>query len=406
MANTMRNTMTNSVQWRRRIVLGLIAIVIVAGLYRGFRPQPIDVDLGAASRGPLRVSIEQEGRTRVVDRYVVLAPVNGYARRIRFDVGNPVARGSTLVELEPLRAEVLDPRRRAEAQARIAGALAAVGAAEQRAAAAASNAALAQKELARIRSLREAQYVAPAAEDRAASDVTRSAAELRSAQFAVATSRHELEAARTALDYAASGGSGEPVAVRAPVDGRVLKIPRKSEGTVAAGQALIEIGDPRALEVEVDVLSADAVRISPGTRVLFERWGGEGVLEGAVRVVEPAGFTKVSALGVEEQRVWVIVAFTSPAAQWQRLGDAYRVEASFILWEANDVLQIPSSALFRDGNGWAAFVVEQGKAARRSMQIGQRSGLRAQVLSGIKEGERVIVHPDDRVRDGVRVAGR
>lgn len=398
--------MKNIVQWRRRIVLGLIAVLVAWGLFQGFRPQPVEVDLGVATRAPLRVTIEQEGRTRVVDRYVVTAPVNGYARRIRLDVGDAVERGATLAELEPLRAEVLDVRRRAEAEAHIAAAESGVSATEQRANAAASNASLAQKELQRVRALRLAGHVSVAAEDRAASEAERSAAELRSAQFAVATARHELAAARTALKYAASGGSAEPFAVRAPVAGRVLKIPRKSEGTVAAGQPLIEIGDPRALEVEVDVLSADAVRIHPGARVVFERWGGEGMLEGTVRVIEPAGFTKVSALGVEEQRAWVIVAFTSPPAQWQRLGDGYRVEASFILWEANDVLQIPASALFRDGDGWAAFAVEQGKAVKRRVKIGQRNGLSAQVISGIEAGVQVIVHPDDRVRDGVSVAAR
>lgn len=398
--------MKNIVLWRRRILLVVIAVLVAWGLFEGFRPQPIEVDLGTATRGPLRVTIEQEGRTRVVDRYVITAPVSGYARRIRFDVGDAVKRGATLVELEPMRAEVLDVRSRAEAEARIASADAAVSAAEQRADAAATNASLAQKELQRARVLRESGYVSAAADDQAASEAARTAAELRSAQFGVAVARHELEAARAQLKYAASGSNAGMVAVRTPVAGRVLKIPRKSEGPVAVGQPLIEIGDPAALEAEVDVLSADAVRIHPGTRVVFERWGGEGTLEGVVRVVEPTGFTKISALGVEEQRVWVIVAFTSPAAQWQRLGDGYRVEASFILWEANDVLQIPASALFRDGDGWAAFVVEQGKAVKRRMEIGQRNGLGAQVISGIKAGERVIVHPDDRVRDGGAVVAR
>lgn len=398
--------MKNSVQWRRRIVLALIAVLVAWGLFQGFRPQPVEVDLGTANRAPLRVTIEQEGRTRVIDRYTITAPVDGYARRVQFDVGDAVEHGAMLVALEPLRAEVLDERRRAEAKARIAAAETSVSAAEQRANAAASNASLAQKELERMRALRPAGHVSAEVEDRAASEAERSTAELRSAQFAVATARHELEAARTALKYAASGSSAEPVAVRAPVAGQVLKIPRKSEGTVAAGQPLIEIGDPRALEVEVDVLSADAVRIRPGTRVVFERWGGEGTLQGVVRVTEPAGFTKVSALGVEEQRVWVIVAFTSPREQWQRLGDGYRVEASFILWESGDILQIPASALFRDGSGWAAFAVEQGTAVKRRVEIGQRNGLSAQVVSGINAGEQVIVHPDDRVREGVRVVAR
>jgi HlyD family secretion protein len=166
---------------------------------------------------------------------------------------------------------------------------------------------------------------------------------------------------------------------------------------------LIEIGDPRALEVEVDLLSADAVRIHPGTRVLFARWGGDGTLEGRVRVVEPEAFTKISALGVEEQRVWVIVAFTSPYARWERLGDGYRVEASFIVWEGSDVLQIPASALFRDGGGWAVFAVENGRAVKRRVTVGKLSGLAAQVLSGIREGEAVVVHPDDRVQAGVKL---
>lgn len=398
--------MKNIVLWRRRILLAVIAVIVAWGLFQGFRPQPVEVDIGTATRAPLRVTIEQEGRTRVVDRYVITAPVNGYARRIRLDAGDAVERGATVAELEPMRAEVLDVRRRAEAEARVAAAEAALSAAGQRAAAAASDAGLAQKELQRVRTLRQSGFVSAAAEDRAVTVAERSAAERRSAEFAVAVARHELEAARTPLRYAASGGAAAPVAVRTPVAGRVLRIPRKSEGPVEVGQPLAEIGDPALLEVEVDVLSADAVSIRPGTRVVFERWGGDGALEGEVRVVEPAGFTKVSALGVEEQRVWVIVAFTSPADKWQRLGDGYRVEASFILWEADDVLQIPASALFRDGDGWAVFSAEQGKAVKRRVEIGQRNGLSAQVVSGIKAGEQVIVHPDDRVRDGGAVAAR
>jgi HlyD family secretion protein len=397
--------MKNVVVWRRSIAGSVLAILLAWGLYSGFRPQPIAVDVGTASRGPLRVTVQQEGRTRVVDRYVITAPVAAYARRIQFDVGDAVQRGAPVVQLEPQRAEVLDVRRRTEARARVAAAEDNVGAVEQREQAAFAAADLAKKNLQRIGGLRLQGYVTADAEDRARSEVERANADLRSAQFSVATTRHELEAARTALGFAAAGGTAAPVAVSSPVAGQVLKIPRKSEGPVAAGQALLEIGAPSDLEVEVDVLSADAVRIRPGSRVVFERWGGEKPLEGVVRVVEPTGFTKVSALGVEEQRVWVIVDFTSPREQWQRLGDGYRVEASFILWEGN-VLQIPASGLFRDGDGWAAFVVEDGKAVKRRVGIGQRSGLAAQIVSGIGEGERVIVHPDDRLREGVPVATR
>jgi HlyD family secretion protein len=399
--------MKNMVLWRRRIFLAAIAVLIAVGLFFGFRPQPVAVDVGTASRGPLRVTVEQEGKTRVVDRYVISAPVAAYAQRIEFDVGDTVQKGEALVRLEPLRAEVLDPRQRAAAEARVAAAKAAVSATQQNAQAAKAEADFARKELQRVRKLRAEGHVTQDAEDRAAAEAERTAAQLRSAQFAVDTARYDMEAARTALRYAAEpAASKEPVIVRSPVAGAVLKIPRKSEGVVAAGQALMEVGDPRALEVEVDVLSADAVRIHPGTKVEFERWGGDGALEGKVRTVEPVGFTKVSALGVEEQRVWVIVNFTSPAAKWRRLGDGYRVDANLILWQGDDVLQVPASALFRDGEKWALFVVQDGKAMRRDIQVGQRNGLSAQILSGITKGDRVIVHPDDQVHDGVRVAVR
>lgn len=397
--------MATHVEWRRRIVIGAIALLVAAGVAYGFRPQPIDVDTAQVRRGPLQVAIEQEGRTRVVDRYVITAPVAGYARRIALDPGDTVQRGATLAQLEPARAEALDARQRAQASARVGAAAASVQADVQRAGAAASAAALARNELLRIEALRQTGYATAADFDRGASAAARAAADLRSALFAVATGRFELDAAQTALKYAGSAG-GAPLQVRAPVAASVLRIPHKSEGPVAAGQALIEIGDPRTLEVEVDLLSADAVRVHPGTAVLFERWGGSEALKGVVRVVEPSGFTKVSALGVEEQRVWVIVTLTSPLAQWQRLGDAYRVEARLIVWEANDVLQLPASALFRDGAGWAAFVVEQGKARKRPVQVGQGNGLQTELLSGLAAGATVLVHPDDRIHDGVAVAAR
>lgn len=393
-------------QWRRRIVVGAVALALAAGLAYGFYPKPLELDVAAAVRAPLRVTIEQEGRTRVVDRYVVAAPVAGYARRIRYDVGSPIAAGAAVAELEPLRPQAPDARSRAEASARVRAAASNAAAARQRNEAARADSALAQQELARIRALRASGYATIADLDRAAGNAERGLANLRTAEFSSAAAEHELDAARTALMYAATPGTAGLVTVRAPVAGRVLKIPRKSEGPVAAGEALIEMGDPRELEVEVDLLSADAVRVHPGTAVLFERWGGDGALKGVVKRIEPAGFTKVSALGVEEQRVWVIVGFTSPRAVWERLGDGYRVEASFIVWEGNDVLQVPASALFRDGARWAAYVVASGRAHRRLLRPGASDGLQTQVLDGIAAGERVIVHPDERVQDGVRVAER
>ena len=221
--------------------------------------------------------------------------------------------------------------------------------------------------------------------------------------------RFELEAARTALEHSAAqpaGSGAEIVAIISPVNGLVLALQRESEGVVTPAQPLLEIGDPGALEVIVDLLSTDAVKVAPGTRVLFERWGGKDVLEGQVRIVEPTGFTKISALGVEEQRVWVVIDLTSPPHAWQRLGDGYRVEASFILWEGSDILQIPSSALYRHAGEWAVFVIRNGKAERRTVTLGKRSALRSQILSGLEEGETVILHPDENVEPGTRVRER
>jgi HlyD family secretion protein len=320
-----------------------------------------------------------------------------------------VVKSQVVAELEPLRSTVLDPRTHAEAQARVASAEYAIQAAEQKMAAAEAEASRAQHEFARRRKLRESGGVSQEEVDTAELLARRTAAEQRSAAFAVEVARFELEAARTALSYSAAQPTPatiERVQVRSPVTGCVLKLVRQSEGVVAAGEVLIEIGDPAPLEVAIDVLSSDAVRIAPGTLVRLSRWGGDADLLARVRVVEPAGFTKVSALGVEEQRVWVIADITSPPEQWQRLGDGYRVEASFVLWQGDDVLQVPAGALFRHGDGWAVFVVAGDRAVRRMVSLGHRSAEAAQVIDGLTSGERVVLHPSNRVEDGARVRER
>ena len=224
---------------------------------------------------------------------------------------------------------------------------------------------------------------------------------MRVARFDLATAQ-----AAVASTDRLRNGAADVVQVRAPADAHVLRLLQESEGAVAAGQPLLEIGDPETLEVEVEVLSTHAVRIVPGSKVILDRWGGEQAVEGRVRVVEPSGFTKVSALGVEEQRVRVIVDFASPREAWARLGDGYRVEARFVLWEGEDVLQLPTSALFRNGAGWAAFVIDGRRARLKPVEIGQRAGLATQVLSGLAAGDRVVAHPDETVRDGARVRPR
>ncbi len=392
--------------WRRLLLLLLFLAALGALLVWGFMPSPVLVEVVQATRGPLRVSVEEEGKTRVIDRYVVSTPVAGFARRLKLDVGDAVKRGQVVATLDPLRSQVLDPRSRAEARARVASAEARLKVARENVRAAAADTRYWKSELDRVTQLYQRGVVSRGEHDHAEAEARRTEATQNSSEFAVEVARFELEAAQTALRYSGSAGKPSPseiVPIRSPVAGRVLTIFRESEGVVGAGQSLVEVGNPEALEVESEVLSSDAVRITPGMPVLFGRWGGDGGLRGRVRLVEPVGFTKVSALGVEEQRVLVISDLVSPAGTWDRLGHGYRVEASFVLWEGEDVLQLPSSALFRYQDGWAVFVIEGELAHRRPVEVGNRSGLKAEILSGLDPGESVIVHPDDDIEDGVQI---
>ncbi len=392
-------------QLRRRIGLYILAVAIILGIGYGFMPKPVPVETVKVKRGHMMVTINEEGKTRVINRFIISAPVAGFALRINLDVGDAVSKGQAVAGLEPLRSGVLDPRSRAEAKARVAAAQAALYAAKENVRAARASAEFVKKELERIRTLFKDGLAAREKLDESETETRRTEAALRSSGFAADVARYKMEAALTALKYSAAE---EPerldgkVIIKAPVSGSVLKINHKSEAVVRAGQALIEIGDPRELEVEVDVLSADAVKIRPGTPVIFERWGGKAPLKGRVRVVEPAGFTKISALGVEEQRALVISDIVSPSEEWEQLGDGYRVEASFILWEDDNVLQIPASALFRYEDGWAVFVFANERAELRKVQTGYRNGLSAEIVSGLAEGDLVITHPGSSVKDGIR----
>lgn len=397
--------------WRRHlgVVSGLVLVVVIVAA--GFIPRAMVVDTATISRGTLRVTVEEEGRTRVIDRFVVSAPVAGFLRRIELNVGDPVARGQVVAFQEPLRSTVLDPRSRAEAESRVSAARAAMQASRENVTAADADAKYAAAELARLERLHENHTVSLEALQQGEANARRTKAALQSAQFKTQVAQFELKAAEAALSYSAAekGGAGQPpetVAITAPVDGRILKINHESEGVVGAGEDLLEVGDPLSLEVEVEVLSRDAVRIRPGGRIQFEQWGGDELLEGAVRNVEPVGFTKVSALGVEEQRVLVIADITSPVEKWNRLGDGYRVDAIFILWEGNDVLNVPTSALFRNQDRWNVFVVADGRAARREVTIGRRGGLVTEIVNGLEEGKTVIVHPGDKLVEGNRVRPR
>jgi len=387
--------------------IALIAVLIAAAMTWAWWPRPVLVEFAEVARRPLEVAVEEEGRTRVKDRYVLYAPVAGYLRRVTLEPGDAVEAGQPVAWLDPLPAATLDPRARAEAEARLAAARATLEQARDIREQAAAEAALAEHEFTRRRELLARQLISRAEFDQAESRRDGAVAAARAAASAVEVARHEVEAAEAVLSYAgamAGDDAPEPVALRAPVTGRVLKRLQESAGVVAAGQPLVEVGDTRALEVEVEVLSRDAVRIEPGGRVQFERWGGGETLEGRVRVIEPAGFTKISALGVEEQRVLVIADLLDPPQAWQRLGDGYRVEARFITWAQDDALTAPASALFRRGDAWEAFVVEDGRARRVSVTPGRSSGLVTQVVAGLEDGQTVIAHPPEEVEDGVRVA--
>ncbi len=410
----------NNKNWRKWVGIGVVALAVIAAIVYGFMPQPVRVETQPVTRGPMQVVIEEEGETRVRERYVVTAPVAGYAQRVTWAVGDAVQQGEALLTLEPMRSDVLDPRRRAEAEARVAAAEARLQAARQEADAAAAQADYAVAERERVQGLFDAGSATQQQLDRAAAEARQAEARRTAANHAVDVAQYEVEAARTALRYAgASNGAvtGERVRIPAPIDGRVLAVHHESEGVVSPGQPLLDLGNPQQLEVVVDVLSSDAVQIEPGTPVRFERWGGPP-LDGRVRTVEPTGRTKVSALGVEEQRVFVVADITghseggmqgsgqqeNPATGARsRLGDGYRVVARFIVWEGDDVLQVPSSALFRSDGGWAVFVDNDGTAEQRAVEVGRHSGLQAQVTAGIDEGEHVITHPDDAIEDGTGI---
>jgi len=401
-----------NVTWRKHPVIAISAVLIIGLLIWGFWPQPVIVETVAVKRGPLTITIEEEGRTRVIDRYVISAPVDGVACRQQLKVGDDVEQGQVLLGITPLASQVLDPRSREQARSQVAAAESALHAAEQQAEAAAAAAKLAVIERNRLKPLVEKGVISTDVYDKAVTEVQTKAAAKRGALFSVEVAKYELQSAKSVLEYTAAselatkGEPAERVPVKSPITGKILKVVRECEGPVRTGDMLLEVGDPSILEIEVDVLSADAVKIKPGMKVLFDHWGGEKPLEGVVRNIEPVGFTKISALGVEEQRVLVISDFTSPEEQWQRLGDGYRVEARFILWHQDDVLQVPASSLFRYKDGWAVFVADNHHAKRRVVKVGQRNGLTAQILEGLSEGDKVINHPSDDVEDGRRVKVR
>jgi HlyD family secretion protein len=397
----------------RRIAGTLLVLVLVGALLYAFLPRPVAVEAAAVARGPMQVTVDEDGRTRIKEEFTISAPLAGRLARITLDEGDSVEAGKTLLaSIDPMDPSLLDPRALAEAEARASAAQAALDRAGAAVASAGAALELAQTELARLREAGRGSAASPKELDEAVLVESLRSEELRAAEFARDVARFELEQARAALLYAnpsiqesgVGGGAVRRFEILAPVSGRVLRVLQKSAGVVTPGQALIQIGDPADLEVEVDVLSTDAVPIRPGAPVTLERWGGDHPLRAVVRLVEPAAFLKISALGVEEQRVNVIIDFVDPPEARAGLGDAFRVEARIVVWQADDVLQVPTGALFRDADSWAVFAIKDGRARTRRVTLGRRNSEHAQVLEGLAPGEEVILYPGDTVREGVRVS--
>ncbi|GIZ50534.1 efflux RND transporter periplasmic adaptor subunit [Noviherbaspirillum aridicola] len=388
---------------RLRKLLKLLAAAAAIGLILWFMlaPEPLPVELATVSEGPMQVSIDHEGQVRAHDRYVLAAPVAAEVQRIALDEGDTVSKGQTLATLSLL---PIDPRQQQEAQARLDGARALAQEASLRARKAEADLQLAATERARVEKLIVNNFISVQALDRALAAEASARAEREAARAREAAARADIRAAESALlaSRATATGARPQLTLSSPVDGHVLKIHEKSARTVAAGTPLLTIGDPGRYEIVVDVLSTDAVRITPGAPVLIEGWGGEEVLRASVRHVEPVAFTKISALGVEEQRVNVIA---DPVGSLGRLGDGYRVEARIVTWAEDKVRKVPGSSLFRDGDSWRLFVVEDGRAMEREVRVGQRNQDEAQILSDLAPGTRVIRYPNNQMRDGMRVTG-
>lgn len=395
---------------RKTVIIWSVVILLVLLLAWALRPKPVEADFAHVERGSLLVTIDEEGETRVRDRFTVSAPLAGRVLRIGLEPGDPVVGGETVVAtFRPSEPVLLDARTRAENEARVGSARAALGTAEAQAKQAEVELRYAHSEEERYRRLAEDGFVSSERLERAELEARTKEKALSAAEFAIRSAEQELAAARASLLESAgdSGGSEKGhIIIRAPVDGVVLQRFRWSEAVIPAGEPLIEIADPADLEIVSDLLSSDAVKVRRGQKVLIERWGGDKTLEGEVRRVEPFGFTKYSALGVEEQRVNVVVDFTNPREAWAALGDGYRVELRIVIQEGDDVLLAPTSSFFRVGEEQAVFAVRDGQATLTTVEIGRRNGLHGEVLSGLKEGDTVIVHPSDAIEDGIKVAER
>ncbi len=396
---------------RRTLTIGAIVTALVVLIGISLQPQPVGVDVAQVTRGDLLVTIDDEGQTRLKDVYVVSAPVAGQVRRIDIEAGDAVTAGDTILALfEPSDPLMLDLRSRTEAEAIVKAAEAAVGLATAEQSRAQAQLDYDRAELQRAEPLAERGTISQATLDQRQLSVRTAQASLAQATANLRKVRADLESARATLITSQESENGvdnkDLIPVRAPISGRVLRVLQESEGVLAAGTSLMELGNPAELEIVVDLLSTDAVKIKAGDRVIVDDWGGELPLEGRVRLVEPFGFTKISALGIEEQRVNVVIDFISSQSEWQSLGHGYRVETRVVVQDRRDILKIPVSALFRSGESWAVFVDDDSTARLQTITLGRRNTLEAEVTDGLKQDDTVILHPSDAIIDGVVVMRR
>ena len=388
------------------IGLGLAAGALLAW---SLLPRAERVEIAEVTRGSMAVTLDEEGETRVRDRFVVSAPVAGRLLRIELEPGDPVVAGETVLAIfRPRDPTPLDPRSRAEAEEEVRALEAELERARHERASRQAELDYARRDCDRTRLLNDRGIISVEQLDTAELAESRAIESLNAASHAVESATHRLASARARLlNLGDPNQRGDaPLSIRSPIDGVVLRKSHESESVVDAGEPLIEVGDPEDLEIVADYLSRDAVRIRPGMRVRVERWGGEGSLEARVQRVEPSGFTKISALGVEEKRVNVILELVTPAAERAGLADGFRVETRIVVLECEGVVQVPTGSLFRRGEDWAVFAVEEGRASLRPVEVGARMPGRVEIRGGLSEGEQVIVHPGDAISEGVRVVER
>jgi HlyD family secretion protein len=390
----------------RRVALLLVAIAVAGAVAKVWMPAPVAVEISEVKRGPMRVSVDEEGFTRVQDRYVVSAPVMGNLARIELHVGDVVQPGMVVARMVPLESPLLDARSRAEAEARVAAAEASrkqsyAGMERMR-----SALAFAEKEAARLRGLKASGAAAPNQVERAELEERSLREDLASAEFGAAVADHNLQMSQATLGRLGKTRDrthADQLDLTSPVKGRILRVLQQSEGVVQPSTPLLEIGDPAGLEIVVGVLTSDATQIEPGAKVEIERWGGENPLPAHVRLIEPSAFSKVSALGVQEQRVNVLIDLDAPHAEWMRLGDQYRVEARIAVWESKDTIYVPASAVFRRADSWAVFRVQDSRVKVAPFDAGRRNPEQVQVKGGLQVGDKVVTHPSDRLADGMEV---